>query len=144
MRVNDQIRALKSARRQRLDELVRELEPGGTPSSQPLEKIRSQLDLFDFAIRELSSGWRSRTASLAAAGALVGLVISILSVSPMRSVPFTLDLKATTVSVVSGTEVRRGHWFEATSTSSRSGLDRVAPHSQGSRPAPIQNDGRAD
>lgn len=104
MRLTDRIRALKQARERDLEEFIRLLESDAPDAAKPLDQIRSRIENFNFALRELSSGWRLRARSLATAAMGVGLVVSVLSVWPMHSVAFTLNLTATAVDVVSAVD----------------------------------------
>ena len=104
MRLSDRIRALQQARQRHLDELVRLIESDGTDATQPPDQIKSKIGDINFALRELSSGWKRRARSLGAAAMAVGLIVSALAVWPMHSVAFTLNLAASVVDVLSASD----------------------------------------
>jgi hypothetical protein len=101
MRLTERIKALQLARQRHMDELVRLVE---TDAPVPLDQIKQKIDNINFALRELSSGWKLRARSLGAAAMGVGLIVSALAVWPMHSTAFTLNLTANVVDIVSGSD----------------------------------------
>jgi hypothetical protein len=104
MRLTDRIRELQRARQRHLAEFVRLLESDGIDSSKLLDQTKSKIENVDFAVKALTSNWKLRVRSLAAATAAVGLLISALAVWPMHSVAFTLKMNASVVDVVAASD----------------------------------------
>jgi hypothetical protein len=101
---HDPIRKLKEERQRRLGELLRSLESDAAARSQPPQQLKEKLDLIDYALGELRSGWRARVMPVAIAALVIGLVVSALSLWPVRTVPFTLELKTNAISIVAAAD----------------------------------------
>ena len=104
MSLRDRIRRLRQERQRRLEELLRSLEsPPSAPSHAP-KQLKDEVDLIDYALGELTSGWAARAMPVVIAAAVIGILVSILSLWPMRSVAFTLELKASAMSIVAAAD----------------------------------------
>ena len=104
MPIRDRIRRLRDERQRRLDELLRSLESEAAPAAEPPKQLREKLDLIDYALGELKSGWAARVMPVVIAATVIGVLLSVLSLWPIRSVAFTLELKATAISMVTAAE----------------------------------------
>jgi hypothetical protein len=102
--IRDRIRRLTQERQRRLDELLRSLESRALPPSQPLKQLKEDVDLVDYALGELRSGWSTRAMPLVIAAAVIGVLVTVLSLWPISSVAFTLELKASAISVVAAAD----------------------------------------
>jgi hypothetical protein len=98
--LRDRIRTLRQERQRRLDELVRALGSHAAPPSPQPKQLKEEVDLIDYTLGELRSGWAWRAMPVVIAAAVIGALVSILSLWPIRSVDFTLELKASAVSLV--------------------------------------------
>jgi hypothetical protein len=102
--IRDRIRRLREERQRRLDELLRSLESHASPPLQPPKQLREEVDLIDYALGELRSGWTARAMPVVVAAAVIGVLVSGLSLWPIRSVAFTLELKASAISLVTAAD----------------------------------------
>jgi hypothetical protein len=100
----DRIRRLEEERQRRFDELLQSLESEAAPASEPPKQLREKLDLIDYALGELKSGWTARVLPVVIAAAVIGVLVSGLSLWPIRSVGFTLELKTTAISILTAAD----------------------------------------